>query len=487
MRYLFLSLCLLLISCSSALPSIKTYKLDIQQGNVVTPKMMLQLKPGMSKSQVRFVLGTPLLTDSFHRNRWDYFYEMHRGGEILERRRLILEFENENLKTVRGDIIPAGQAGAEGAPIASVREIRTATSNKALLEDESNKSWWERFKFWDDDTSFKPQQEQSVDARQKRELAVNAQAGNASPENQATTGAKAKSDRVSPAAEPSAPSAAAKQAETKAAPKAAPAQSEPVQPVPAASNDGEPVSNSAAYQQAAAIGSEAESVVNQVKRWNEAWQGRHLNDYLNLYSANYVPQGMSRRAWLEAQQQRFGSASEQQEIQIRQIQAQVHGSIASAEFEQITLTAQGSQTSMRRLDFESEGGLWRIVKESLVSEFAPQANKTAPDAANANGVILHERSELPPEYPQSAAPAQGLAKPAEPKPAETKTTETKTTEPKPAANPSAPARAAQDKSSAEKSVSNQAERQSQPSKKALPLPAEGEPGYFEKLLEKIGF
>lgn len=89
MRYLILPLVLLLVSCSSTLPSIKTYKMDVQQGNVITPKMMLQLKPAMTKSQVRFILGTPLLADTFHRDRWDYFYEMNRGGKVIERRRVI--------------------------------------------------------------------------------------------------------------------------------------------------------------------------------------------------------------------------------------------------------------------------------------------------------------------------------------------------------------------------------------------------------------
>ena len=96
MRYLILPLVLLLVSCSSTLPSIKTYKMDVQQGNVITPKMMLQLKPAMTKSQVRFILGTPLLADTFHRDRWDYFYEMNRGGKVIERRRVILEFEKSS-------------------------------------------------------------------------------------------------------------------------------------------------------------------------------------------------------------------------------------------------------------------------------------------------------------------------------------------------------------------------------------------------------
>ena len=71
LRYLVIFLAILCASCGTALPSIKPYKLDVQQGNVVTSKMLLQLRPGMTQSQVRFIMGTPLIQDSFHGKRWD--------------------------------------------------------------------------------------------------------------------------------------------------------------------------------------------------------------------------------------------------------------------------------------------------------------------------------------------------------------------------------------------------------------------------------
>ena len=69
MRHLLLSVCLTLLvsGCS-------VYKVEVQQGNVVTQEMIDKLKPGMTRSQVRFVLGTPLITDAFHPERWDYYY-----------------------------------------------------------------------------------------------------------------------------------------------------------------------------------------------------------------------------------------------------------------------------------------------------------------------------------------------------------------------------------------------------------------------------
>ena len=59
------------------------YKIDIQQGNVVTQDMIDQLRPGMTRRQVRFIMGNPLLVDTFHANRWDYLYSLQPGGGEL--------------------------------------------------------------------------------------------------------------------------------------------------------------------------------------------------------------------------------------------------------------------------------------------------------------------------------------------------------------------------------------------------------------------
>ncbi|MDP2153457.1 MAG: outer membrane protein assembly factor BamE [Methylotenera sp.] len=146
LRYLIISLAMLCSACGTALPTIKPYKLDVQQGNVVTSKMLLQLRPGMTKSQVRFIMGTPLIQDSFHGNRWDYTYQMREAGKITEQRRVILDFENELLKTVRGDVIPAGSAsgGAESQPETGTRLVEP-------YKKPEEKSLINTLKFWDKD------------------------------------------------------------------------------------------------------------------------------------------------------------------------------------------------------------------------------------------------------------------------------------------------------------------------------------------------
>lgn len=89
------------------LPGLSPHKIDIQQGNYVTQDMVDKLKPGMSKSQVRFALGTPLVIDAFHVDRWDYVYVLQKKGRVVEQRRLFVVFQDDKLARVEGDVVPA--------------------------------------------------------------------------------------------------------------------------------------------------------------------------------------------------------------------------------------------------------------------------------------------------------------------------------------------------------------------------------------------
>ncbi|WP_342245307.1 outer membrane protein assembly factor BamE [Pseudomonas sp. OTU5201] len=83
------------------------YKIDIQQGNVVTQDMIDQLKPGMTRRQVRFIMGNPLITDTFHAKRWDYLYSIQPGGGQRFQERVSLAFDsNDQLIGLAGDFMP---------------------------------------------------------------------------------------------------------------------------------------------------------------------------------------------------------------------------------------------------------------------------------------------------------------------------------------------------------------------------------------------
>lgn len=92
-----LSIHWLLVGCA-------TYKIDIQQGNIVTQEMLDQLQPNMPVQKVRLILGTPMLVDTFHPQRWDYLYSLQRGSNPREQRRITVIFDKNLLVRVEGDV-----------------------------------------------------------------------------------------------------------------------------------------------------------------------------------------------------------------------------------------------------------------------------------------------------------------------------------------------------------------------------------------------
>jgi outer membrane protein assembly factor BamE len=82
------------------------YRPDIQQGNVVTQEMVDKLRPGMTRQQVAYVMGTPLLVDVFHQDRWDYLYSMEASGEERRQEKISIYFEDDRLVRIAGDFRP---------------------------------------------------------------------------------------------------------------------------------------------------------------------------------------------------------------------------------------------------------------------------------------------------------------------------------------------------------------------------------------------
>ena len=106
LRALILAAPIALAACSPP-DMIKPYRMEIQQGNFISQEAVSQLKLGMSKEQVRFILGTPLVTDIFHADRWDYVYFRDIRGRGREQRRIVVVFEDGKLARVLGDVVPA--------------------------------------------------------------------------------------------------------------------------------------------------------------------------------------------------------------------------------------------------------------------------------------------------------------------------------------------------------------------------------------------
>jgi len=96
-RLVFLFLPLALTAC--------VYSVNVQQGNLLKDKEILQVEVGMTRSQVQFLLGTPMVSDSFHRDRWDYAYYLRKGrSRDIERRWVVVYFDNDRVSKIEREL-----------------------------------------------------------------------------------------------------------------------------------------------------------------------------------------------------------------------------------------------------------------------------------------------------------------------------------------------------------------------------------------------
>ncbi|MFA6178835.1 MAG: outer membrane protein assembly factor BamE [Candidatus Methylopumilus sp.] len=355
--------------------------MDVQQGNVVNSKMMSQLRPGMTKSQVKFILGTPLIQDSFHSNRWDYYYQMRKGGAVIEQRRVILDFENDLLKGVRGDVIPAGSGGdqAEGAPMAELAAQPKTEEKKGLVD---------KLKFWDKDA--KP-------AAVAKPLPAPAET--IQPEAPTAAPEKAPEPQsAAPVVEPVAIASAAVAAPVDVV--ATESQSATVDEKQLAP---EAVPQAEVAGGVAAVNSDLtnpEVVAARVGAWAEAWRNKDVSAYLKFYSDKFTPDtASSKKAWVTQRKQRLSQPGKISLV-LGNVKVSVDGEAATAEFTQ-HYNAQGFSDNVNKvlkLNLERTKGNWFIVKESVTVE--PVANSVAVG----NAVATTE--SVPPE---SSSPADADA------------------------------------------------------------------------------
>ena len=106
------------------------YRIDIVQGNAITKEQAAQLKPGLSRLQVRDVLGTPLVTDPFHAARWDYIFTLRRQGAEPQRRSVVVFFEGDVVKSVQAPDLPS-----EREFVASISRFKNLREQKLELSE----------------------------------------------------------------------------------------------------------------------------------------------------------------------------------------------------------------------------------------------------------------------------------------------------------------------------------------------------------------
>jgi outer membrane protein assembly factor BamE len=391
MRYfskLLTPICLIvscfLIGCGSKLPAMKSYKMEIQQGNVVTSKMLLQLRSGMTKSQVRFIMGTPLIVDSFHGNRWDYFYQLRQQGKVIEKRRVILDFDKDLLTTVRGDVVAATDKSAETPVDTSARSVVTA---KKPVE----KPWFDMFKFWDSDEPTTPASAESaaMSVEQAAETAVAAAATASSAVSPAPVGAEAAT--AAAAADIANEGAAETESILKVKPAVTEAESVnllPEQPTVQPAVEDAPVAPEAqapvaepSVVAAPAVAASVSAPVNQnadevkqaiqsaVNAWADAWRNKNINAYLGAYASGFRPEnGLSKNAWVAQRKQRLAGKRGDISLVVEDVVVTPNGNQASVQFFQKYTSKVFSDEVTKQLDLQLDAATqrWLIVREFVV-------------------------------------------------------------------------------------------------------------------------
>ena len=116
-------------SDGSLLGLVTPYRIDIVQGNAVTREQIALIKAGMSRAQVRDILGTPLLTDPFHAERWDYLFTIRRQGAEPQRRSIVAFFDGDVLRKID---LPQGPLPTEEEFVASIDPVKRKIEPRVL-------------------------------------------------------------------------------------------------------------------------------------------------------------------------------------------------------------------------------------------------------------------------------------------------------------------------------------------------------------------
>jgi len=311
---LFLSL---VAGCSSV--NIGPHRIDVQQGNALDQENVARLKTGLSRSQVRFLLGTPLVVDPFRTDRWDYVYVYYKAGKLAEQKRITLFFEGDTLARIEGDL-PAAESAAQPALKAETPILPSVAEAKPTAA---------------------PLAPQPAPATAAPEQALTAATSIVSP---------LPSPKNAPAyVDPRPPAELSLQPETDVA---------KIQPdvIPPFSATG-PM---------AAAGDAP--VLKSLNEWANAWARRDQAAYFAAYDARFVPQGGGSRADWETRKRQSLNAAKSIEIEIDSPSVErADDGTATARFNQYFRSDRYRDAVVKRLRMVERDGRWLIVEEKVLS------------------------------------------------------------------------------------------------------------------------
>lgn len=322
---LLFPLVLVLAACSSVNLPLSPYRIDVQQGNALEQESVDKLKIGLSRSQVRFLLGTPLLVDPFRGNRWDYVYNYRKAGKLTEKRRLVLYFEGDALARIESEGLsikgeeaqPAEASSAQAVPAPAAAQLAPA----ALPEKAPAKA--------------------------------------AAPA--AATGASETSIVRPLAAEPGQPAKpAGRVVATETSTEAMALQ--PELNVQAIKPDARP-----GFPEAAA-GTSREAVIAALNAWAQAWRSSDEQAYFAAYADSFRPAGGQTREEWEKRHRLLLGVSGKADLQIESVAVKiVSEDRAQASFRQFYRTGTYRDAVVKQLKFVRVSNRWMIEEENVLS------------------------------------------------------------------------------------------------------------------------
>jgi outer membrane protein assembly factor BamE (lipoprotein component of BamABCDE complex) len=319
-----LLLCVALLASCALKEKISPLKLDTQQGHVLPPEAVAKLKPGMTKAQVRFLLGTPLLNDLFNPDRLYYIYRNQKGDGPIERGNLTLYFKQDKLVRFETDLVPQQPV----AVTATEPRVKGETTGKSP-----------------------PISAQPVAKTEQKPIAL---AGTPVPP------AAQRPESILPPLQLSASTKTESVAPAGARAPALVPRAESIQP---------PISAQPSLLPAAKPGapSDEKLVVQTIQGWLGAWMKQDVESYLGFYAQQFkTPDNESRSKWEQTRRARV-SRPRKIEIRLSALKVQIaDAENATAIFRQDYRSDSYRDSVIKELTFMKQNGVWRIGQERVV-------------------------------------------------------------------------------------------------------------------------
>lgn len=345
---LFLSL---LAGCSSV--SIGPHHIDVQQGNALDQENVARLKTGLNRSQVRFLLGTPLIVDPFRNDRWDYVYLYYKAGKLTEQKRITLFFDGDMLARIEGDLPPpaADEPKPEPQPASVTPAVTAAAAAPLAVEPVAQPA---------------PAAAEPVPTP----VAPAAPALVAAPV--VAPVAQPEASRTEPVSQP--PVSDTSIVPPLPSPKDAPAYVDP-RPVPELSLKPEtdvaqikPDAMPPFPEPHAAVAASDDPVLKSLNAWADAWAHRDSDAYFSAYDASFAPQdGGSRAAWAARKRQALNAAKNiEVKIDAPSVKRGIDGT-ATVTFKQYYRSGTYHDAVVKQVRMVEREGHWLITEEKVLS------------------------------------------------------------------------------------------------------------------------